>query len=189
MKTYLKPILLAATLMTAGTAMAVPPSPADATASSPASAGPHGKATRGDFEHRGMHRGEGRGHHRFGGGALGELRGLNLSEAQREKIRGVLDQERGSRQQLGERRRELANAFDGLDPAARDYEKRLQGLSDQAAKLASDEFRARAQVRAKIQAQLTPAQVQALQLKRAERAAQRAAFAERRDGKRAAPKG
>lgn len=195
-QTCLKPLFITATLLAGSTLVAHAATPAATPAEKPAaeSAQPPGHGSRHSAEHCADQGGPGHGgrHHRKAGFdrggmrgqhgvlAMGELRGLELSDAQRTNVRAVLVKNRQQQRSLNERERELDRSFDALDPTAKDYKARTQGLADQAGKLARDRVAAQTALRAQIYAELTPEQVKQLQTRREERAARRAEFEKRR---------
>lgn len=175
MKLSLKLAALAAMLAAAG-AHAAPPASGDAgpqrvSVNSPA----------GPQHMPGLHGGPQAGMHRFGRmGMQGtplvrQLRGLDLSETQRDAIDDIFVKHHKEQRELFKRGRDLRQSFSELSPLAKDYVSQSGKLADQAAKLAHDQIVLRAKVDSEIVATLTPAQAQQLQAKLAERAAKRAA--------------
>jgi len=181
MKTSLKLISLGAAL--AG-AIAVGPAIAAPAAGPAAKPAVHGHAAPGQFGPRdhGFHRahfqhrggkhfagaGEGRGF-----GALHGLRGLGLSEAQRDAIEDIVDKHHDERRALKKRGRELQRAYRDLDPTAKDYVSKSDKLAEQRAALTRDQLKLKARLESQVIASLTPEQKQKLQTQIAERKARR----------------
>lgn len=173
----MKPILTAALLasaLAAGAAAAEPSAPATKPAAPQTDTEPQRSSPRGQRMH--LHR-----EHRAGHGlALAGLRAVDLDAAQKDQLKSLLQAEREAARSRGEARRALQQQFLALDPAAKDHARRSAALADEAARLAREDWQARAALQSRIAAGLTPAQQQQWREARAEHAQQ---WQERREGR------
>ena len=141
-------------LIAAGLAAALLSGGALALAQAPAPPGPPGPGP-------GMHRG-GPGGPGFGGPRDFGLRGIDLSDAQREQVKSIRESHKDEFQQIGQKMRQAHEAFaqateaDTLDEAA------VRARSTAVASAMADEAILRAKVRTEINAILTPEQLEQL---------------------------
>lgn len=158
-----------------------PPADADGPPEHPHCHGPR-DGERGDRGPRHW-RGEDRGPGPEGAPVLRLLRGLDLSQAQRDKIHELMQKNRAPHRELMARRFALHEAFADLDPLAPDYRKKVDKLAGDAAGLAQETLRFDARVTAELVAQLSPEQAKTLQSRLAQRREQPQERREhRRDG-------
>ncbi|WP_207061568.1 Spy/CpxP family protein refolding chaperone [Motiliproteus sp. SC1-56] len=83
---------------------------------------------------------------------------LELNGEQRDQVRSLLKQQQGEHQARREQMRALHRQLNELDPAASDYESKVQQLAEQQAQLMAKMWTQRGQLHAQIGALLSPEQ-------------------------------
>jgi len=112
---------------------------------------------------------------RRGPGVMAELRGLDLTPAQREQIRAIMDSNRPSTSEV-EERKSVMNAIRGGNPT----EAQKNKAKELAAKRIDDSIR----IRQEVKAVLTADQIQALEQRRQSREQRKMKMTERRNQRR-----
>ncbi|MES2488238.1 MAG: Spy/CpxP family protein refolding chaperone [Pseudomonadota bacterium] len=98
-----------------------------------------------------------RGHHGRGGPVAG-LKQLDLSDAQRDQVRKIMQDHRKASEPLREEQKALHKSFATLNPGSADYAKQVASLQDQSAKVARDRVKDIANLKGQVYAVLTDAQ-------------------------------
>src|SRR5262245_4286779 len=109
----------------------------------------------------GMHRG-GPGGPGFGGPRDFGLRGIDLTDAQREQVKSIMDSHREEFRQLGDKMRQAHEAFEQATRAETGDESTIRARSTAVASAMADEAILRAKVRTEVNAILTPEQLEQL---------------------------
>lgn len=105
------------------------------------------------------------GPHEGPGHMMRMFKGLDLSDAQRSQIEGILQSNKADGQVLRQRSKTLREQMSELDPMASDYSTETQVLANQAAELKREQVLHRSELRRQIAAVLTPEQRAELEAK------------------------
>jgi protein CpxP len=109
----------------------------------------------------------------FGGPRDFGLRGIELTDAQRDQVKSIMDSHKDEFRQLGEKMRQAHEAFAQATQAETVDEATIRARSTAVASAMADEAILRAKVRSEVNAILTPEQLEQLKTRQEQRANRR----------------